>query len=223
MIDKTLETIAPHYCCGCQKVGSLLCLDCKNNIIFDKNQVCLLCLMPCKSNGLCEECHKKVPYSRAWFVKKREGEIEALIDIYKFKNTKSACSVVAELLDSTLPYLPHGTLIVPVPTIAKHIRQRGYDHTLLIARQLAKKRGLKYLTPLSRLTSTSQLGKTAKERRDQASQAFGAKHRLDQSRVYLLIDDIFTTGSTVYYSAKALRDAGASDVWVAVVARQVLG
>jgi len=39
---------------------------------------------------------------------------------------------------------------------------------------------------------------------------------------YLLVDDVMTTGSTLKYAARALKQAGASQVWVAVIARQTL-
>lgn len=112
--------------------------------------------------------------------------------------------------------------MVPVPTIPRHIRQRGYDHTLLIARAFAKNRKLKLSKSIRRLTNDTQLSKSARERNLQARSAFEVSGEIDKDKTYLLIDDIVTTGSTVKYAAKALREAGAGDVWVAVIARQTI-
>ena len=222
MIDELLTITAPHVCCGCGWQGYLLCNDCKNNITFDKISVCLLCLMPCKDDGLCAVCASKVAYKKAWFVGWRKDELERLIDAYKFERAKSAHETAVDLLDSMVPQLPSDVVVVPVPTISRHIRQRGYDHTLLIAKGFAKKRGLKLERLVRRITSTSQLGKSARERHLQASEAFAVRGQLDETATYLLIDDIVTTGSTIKYAAQALREAGAREVWVAVVARQTL-
>lgn len=90
MINDLLQITAPHICCGCDRTGSVLCNDCKNNITFDKPVACLMCLGPSNSGGLCDSCRLKHPYSKAWFVGIRKDEIERLIDSFKFKRVKSA-------------------------------------------------------------------------------------------------------------------------------------
>jgi ComF family protein len=112
-------------------------------------------------------------------------------------------------------------VITSVPTISTHIRQRGYDHAALIAREVARQRGVKYQALLKRRTTTVQQGARRKERLKQAEGAFEAARHIDGSTV-LIIDDIFTTGATLHYAATTLLAAGAREVWVAVVARQPL-
>ncbi|RYF28401.1 MAG: hypothetical protein EOO17_04860 [Chloroflexi bacterium] len=63
---------------------------------------------------------------------------------------------------------------------------------------------------------------TKSQRRKQASRAFTCKSELSTDTTYLLLDDVVTTGATMEYAAKCLRDAGAGDVWVAAIARQPL-
>lgn len=222
MIDKALSYIAPHHCCGCGQTGTLLCDNCKYDIISEPFWLCVSCGHTASLiNGLCSKC-KTVPYSRAWCVSDRRDHMQRLIDDFKFSNTKAAFHSLADLLDSHLPELPRNVVIVPVPTISSHIRQRGYDHTLLIARRLAQLRHLKVDTSLQRITKTKQRLASAKQRAEQAKVAFGCSKQLDDSKVYLLIDDVITTGSTVKYASKTLLDAGASEVWVASLSRQTL-
>lgn len=72
-----------------------------------------------------------------------------------------------------------------------------------------------------RRTSTKQRGASRRERIAQAKQAFRLISTIEPDRPYLIVDDIVTTGSTLKYAAQLLRDAGATEIWVAVVARQV--
>ena len=51
--------------------------------------------------------------------------------------------MVAKLIDEILPTLPVGTVVVPIPTIASHIRMRGFGHTEIVAKKLAQTRHLK--------------------------------------------------------------------------------
>ncbi|MBC7764477.1 ComF family protein [Microbacteriaceae bacterium] len=161
-----------------------------------------------------------MPYSRAWCVGERKDVLEKLLKSYKFERAKLAYLVIAELLDATIPILPDNTIVVSVPTIRTHIRRRGYDHAALIAKAFAARRKLPYKPILERLNDSVQLGTTKAVRRKQASVAYRAVANNEPN--ILLIDDVFTTGATAFFAAKALRDAGTESVYMAVLARQPL-
>ena len=168
--------------------------------------------------GVCEHC--KPLFSRAVCVGERTDDLRRLIDAYKFENVKAAHQVLAELLSMKMGILPSFVTIVPIPTSSRHIRQRGYDHTLLIAKKLAKLQNAPINNHLlMRVTNTQQRNTSKKQRRSQAKEAFKVRSRLNGG-TYLLIDDVVTTGATLHYCTKALLDAGANEVWAAVVARQ---
>jgi len=183
--------------------------------------VCLVCQKPSVRTYLCSNCI--VPYECAWFVGERKGVLQRLIGLYKFERAKAAHNVLGDLLLDILPELPSDTIIVPIPTTPSRIRERGYDHMLLIAKYIAKKRGLKCEQIIQRKTNTKQRNTSATIRTKQAKQAFKVNSVIDSSIPYLIIDDVMTTGATVRYASKALRDAGAKHVWVAIIARQVFG
>ena len=220
MIEKLASYLAPHYCYSCTKIGSVLCDNCKFYILDDAQELCINCQKPSLS-GICKECIKRVDYKRVWLVGKRQDALEGLINAYKFERAKSAIYACAGLLDSRLPVLPEDTAVVPVPTVAKHIRIRGYDHTAILAKQIAKRRNLDYSPILTRQHNLTQFGSDAKTRHTQAASAFRVNETL-RERPYLLIDDVVTTGATLKYAAKALKEAGAKDIWTAVLARQNL-
>ena len=221
MIDDLLQIIAPHHCCGCDKTGTLLCDNCKYNIIDEPFTACLACGDSLAGiSGICRSC--RAPYTRAWCVGRRQEYLQRLIDTYKFTHAQAAYRPLTDLLDERLPVLPRNTVIVPIPTVASHVRQRGYDHMVLIARYLAKRRGLHAKHLLERATNTKQRDANARTRAAQAKSAFTCRQPLDSNTPYLIIDDVVTTGATVKYAAKTLRRAGARTVWVASMSYQAL-
>lgn len=216
MLDELLNFIAPHYCCSCGQKGQILCHRCKSDINFDGLNYCLLCGSPIIHS--CTRC--RPAYAKSWVVGKREGALKALINQYKFSRARSAYRPLAQMLADTLPQLPPDTVIVPIPTIAPHVRARGYDQVKLMAKQLAKLKSCAYAPLLARKTNTVQHGATRTKRQQQAKQAFCCRKQLNPSTPYLIVDDISTTGATVNVAAKVLKAAGATKVWVAVVAWQ---
>jgi ComF family protein len=163
-----------------------------------------------------------IPYTRAWCVGERSGVLQRLVGDFKFQNIYAAYIPLAQLLDERISELPTDTIIVPVPTVAAHIRERGYDHTYLIAKWIAKRRRLTMQSVLVRLTNTKQRDAGRQQRIEQAKAAFGIKGAINKDAYYLVIDDVVTTGATMQYAAETLRQAGAERVWVAAIARQTL-
>ena len=201
--------------------GTLLCDNCKYDIISEPFAACVACGSGIGGmSGICARC--TVPYQRAWCVADRRDQLQRLIGNYKFTNARASYMPLAGLLDARLPQLPTETVIVPVPTVSSHIRERGYDHMLLIARRFGRLRKLPVSTRLQRVTSTKQRAAGRRQRTEQAKVAFICRDQLDPTLTYLLIDDVITTGATVKYAAQALLNAGAQNVWVASISRQPL-
>lgn len=219
MIDTVLSFVAPHPCCGCGKLQGLLCDDCKYDIITDVFTGCIACGRPSGATGVCQQCH--MPYSRAWCVGERSGVLQELVDRYKFERVREAHRTITDLLAATLPEFPENVVIVPVPIVSAHIRERGYDHTLLIAKALGRRLRRPVARPLVRATQTKQRDTGRAVRVAQAKQAYATRN-INGDACYLLIDDVVTTGATIKYAARALKDAGAKDVWVVAIARQPL-
>ena len=219
MVDKVLEIIAPHLCSGCSKIGSPLCDHCKYDIIEMPFVGCLVCFGP-TSVGVCLEHNKS--YKNAWIVGLRTGTLQRLIGGFKFQNMKAAAKNLAKLLDERLPQLPENTRIVPIPTAPAHIRERGYDHLLLIARYFAQYRQLAISPVLKRANTATQHTANRQTRQLQAKSAFQLADSIDPNVPYLLLDDVITTGSTIDEASQLLSLGGARTVWVGALARQPL-
>ena len=128
--------------------------------------------------------------------------------------------------------IPVGTLfcskitVIPVPLHTRKRAQRGFNQAEMIARdalkQLSRPKRFDMCSGVllrSRETG-SQIGLTRHQRRENMRGAFAVS---DPTRILnrdiLLIDDVYTTGTTASECARVLRRAGAARVWVATVAR----
>jgi len=130
-------------------------------------------------------------------------------------------NLLADARQSELARLPRDAWIVPVPLHWWRRLQRGYNQAEALAKGLSRSLDLRVRQPLRRIKATDRLAhKTASDRMDAMRQAFRA--RLDpglKGRTILLVDDILTTGATCGAAARALKQAGAKRVIVAVLAR----
>ena len=119
-------------------------------------------------------------------------------------------------------------ILVPLPTIQKHIRERGFDHTLRLCFELEnflqkrlEKLGMKveYEDLLVRKNKTVQVGKEKKERVKQAEKAYGIREgiKIENKTLYILVDDVTTTGASLTAAKKILQ---ANLVWAAVLMKE---
>jgi ComF family protein len=115
--------------------------------------------------------------------------------------------------------------VVPVPTHGRRQRQRGFDHTLLLARAFSLRSGIPIFDGLSRPRYTQpQFGLDKNERRRNLRGAFSlSKPPLLKNRNLIIIDDVLTTGTTVSELTRLIREkSSASRILVLVVARALL-
>ena len=155
-----------------------------------------------------------------YMVGPREGVLKALVHASKFDAVREAADMQAELLAAALPSLGD-IVVVPLPTIQRHIRRRGYDHTARMARQLALRLGGRFQPVLARRGSTVQHGASRQQRFRQAASAFVLRMPVDADTPYLLVDDVTTTGASLLAAARALRKAGARHIYAAATTYQL--
>ena len=154
-----------------------------------------------------------MPFGEQFCVGVRDGVLKELISNYKYNSIRAASYELAELLCGVIE--PYFTL-VPLPTIGRHIRERGFDHIGLIC----KKMGMPVEKVLLRAKNTVQVGASSEQRREQAKDAYCARD-VDEVKRYLLIDDVWTTGSSMMAACEAMRLSGAKNLAIAVIARSL--
>ena len=201
------DLVSPHSCRGCGCLGVVLCKCCKNNILMHRD-----------ANGLISK-NKNLP--PIYVVGKRSGILEKIINDYKYYSVRDLARPLAELIDTVLPKnLPENSVIVPLPTATNHIRARGLDHTYLIAKNLAKIRDLHLKRIIVRNKNTVQVGSDRATRLAQAKAAYSInpKITIDPEITYILLDDVWTTGSSIKAGVDLLKKAGAKNITIALLA-----
>jgi ComF family protein len=160
-----------------------------------------------------------------------DSGLRELIHLLKYNQIRPAANVLgrmlAEAIDDLQPLFPaEEVVIVPVPLHSRKLHQRGFNQSELIARAASKLKpagGRFQLSPnlLERRRETkSQIGLSRHQRRENTRGAFVVTKPDEVSgREVVVVDDVFTTGTTVSECARILRRAGATKVYVATVAR----
>ena len=208
-----LDLLAPHSCRGCGRIGTILCNRCKKYILSQKCHICPICKTPTINNA-CKNC---TDLPAAYIIGERSGLLGDLVHGYKYNSIRALAHPLAEMLASTLPVLKNAVL-VPLPTATHHIRARGFDHTLLLAKSLSKITGYETRPLLVCAKNTVQVGTNLETRKLQATNAYTvAATNLDSRPTYVLIDDVWTTGASMLSAVKKLRQAGAKSIIIALL------
>ena len=140
-----------------------------------------------------------------------EGVGADLIKAVKYGNRRQA---IAPMVEALVPSLPTEVdAVVPVPSDALRVRERGYDLTATLAKRIASRVGSVVVTPLERVTATAQTGRGRMERQHVQYRAYESV----PERV-ILVDDVVTTGATAVACAIALGLAGARSISFAALA-----
>lgn len=220
MIERILNTIAPHRCSSCGEIGQILCESCKEVIISEPYAGCIICHAPCGQRGICSGCRRYLPVEQVWCVGDRRDGLKQLGDDYKFKNRRAGAAVLAELLDAAVPLLSDNTVIMPIPTLQATIRMRGFDHVGLVANELSRMRQVP-ATQLLERQSTATLHFLDRASRERLGPSlFLLKRAVSPDAHVVVLDDIVTTGTTLKSAVQLLKKAGAAHVSAAIIARQ---
>lgn len=208
--------LCPLFCLNCCKCGDILCDCCKKNIRFGYGK-CLKCGNNL-TNGECLKC--SLPFRFQFCLGDRRGVLKELIADFKYRSNKAAGLKLAQLVAETTG-LDSMAVLVPLPTIARHKRERGFGQTEWLAKRLSELFDCRVIKLLSRAKNTVQVGASSDLRKIQAKEAYDVLVDFDPDRHYVLLDDVWTTGSSMMAAAELLRKKGAKNISALLLARTV--
>jgi ComF family protein len=229
-----LSLVYPSRCAFCsqdldQAAGAQFCGLCRKNLIPPPIPRCLRC-------GACIPLHQRAGDGCAR-CRGRGFEFRVVVSLGSYEETLKAAvlrtkSRRQELLAAQLAELlfevrggeiaqGRPDLVVPVPMHWTRRMHRGTNGAEIIAARLARRLGIRSRRLLKRVRRTQRQGALSRHARfENLRQAFRPRRgSCCRGARVLLVDDIMTTGATSGAAAKTLRQAGAAEVVVAVLAR----
>lgn len=221
-----LDLLYPPRCVSCQNPDAWLCPHCLNNILFIHAPFCQCCGTPLATSlSSCGQCRKNplkyIDGIRAVSLFKN-NPIRPAIHFLKYNNHKAVAAILGKLLaDAYQDYNLSADVIVPVPLHPARLHERGYNQSELLARNVGKFLSLPVnTTTVQRVRQTkSQMELGAKERYRNVAGAFSCRDNVLSGQRVLLIDDVYTTGSTLVACAEALKQKGVATVWGLTLAK----
>jgi competence protein ComFC len=230
-----VSLVYPPYCLICQKsltnrsLNEVLCPECSSKIRLNIPPFCPKCsrhLGKDPNYARCNSCQIfEQQFDFAWSACLYTDPLKDLIHSYKYHQKTLLRHTFSNLITGFIHRynfdINQFDLIVPIPLHNTRLRERGYNQSELLAKNLSKKFNISLsINNLIRTRNTQTQTKLGqKERWTNIHQAFKIKNlKLFEGKNILLVDDLLTTGATASEAASALKESGANKVGVVTLA-----
>ena len=202
------------------------CIDCHSKINFISEPYCNSCGANLDTIfSVCSKCIKedKPPWQRAISIMQMKGFSRDLVIKYKYYNDTSLIRPFSKFCSEKLEYADISPdIITYIPLHWMKYFKRGYNQSSLLTKFISKEVKIPFAPLLKRIKHTkSQTKLSTKQRRKNILGAFTPINiKLLQDKKILLVDDVYTTGSTIRTATKILLTAGAKEVYILILARR---
>ena len=228
VLQTLISLFFPKICLSCDErlldCEQYLCSNCSKSLSFIED-FCHICGSP-KTTGGCRVCQtNEFLFDKARSVFMFNNVVQNLIHEFKYNEMTRIAKFFGKLSQEYIEKLQpfdHIDYIVPVPLHKVKKRFRGFNQAEYIAREISKNMNWKHLPSLiKRKKFTETQTKLNKEqRRKNVSLAFKINPKYEiKGKNILLVDDVFTTGSTANSIAAALNEKQVNKVFVFTIAR----
>lgn len=231
VLEKVLEMIFPSniYCISCGSIidnsrDYALCDSCMESFHWVGEKTCSKCGKILQDNyrhALCHDCRTFERQFDKGFTCVQYGLLErGLLMDYKYRGKSYIGRKLGDIMYDRMSIEDvEADLIVPVPMFSRNQNKRGYNQAEVMAKRFASRRGMVCASELLERTKETvpMKGLGSLERYENLKNAFAVsgknQYTITGKRI-LLIDDIFTTGSTLDACSSVLKEAGAAEVYV---------
>ncbi|MCM1144244.1 MAG: ComF family protein [Blautia sp.] len=224
-----LDFIYPRRCPVCDKAvkpfGSLICEGCKEKIKYIKAPYCQKCGKELKDKRalFCHDCMQREHVYDKGMALFAYPSVASSIFRFKYKNRKEYAAYYGERMASILGeriLALQPDALIPVPIHSSKKRVRGYNQAEALARELGGRLNILVETKLIVRTRKTIPMKdlSAQERQNNLKKAFKIRDNDVKLNTVIIIDDIYTTGSTIDAMARELRGVGVRHIYFAALA-----
>ena len=229
-VGKVVGFALPPRCAGCGTIVDQLdsfCIDCWAGIEWLGSNGCTTCGLPLEATEAetCGRCLAETPIIARSRAAVAYGELTRTLPLrLKYSRKVALAKTMARYMAPLIAGDPGDRILIPVPLHRGRLWSRGFNQSVLLARELARQTELPLVLDLLRRTRRTEplKGMNPRQRRRQVSGAFAASRQAAiEGKAAILVDDVLTTGSTAEACAKALRKAGAARVELICWARVV--
>jgi len=225
-----IRLLYPPRCTFCQEiisltVDNLLCNYCQEDYPLIDDPVCKQCgKQLANDDDLCFDCKKAEHlYEKGIALYPYEGIIKEALYRFKYGGKRKYAEFYAENMYSKLKdtgFFHQIDLIIPVPVSKERLEERGYNQAEEIAKHLSKISKIPYNRDIliRKKDTRPQSGFNPNQRTKNIRNAFVTTSQLPaKHKVILIIDDIYTTGSTINECSRILLNSGAEKTYSSVV------
>ncbi|MEN2998703.1 MAG: ComF family protein [Brevinematia bacterium] len=220
------------YNCGCEleykNLSYGICEKCLSSIkMIDIFSSCPKCGLPNAKNWCYFCANQKLNMDRNISLYTYDGIIRNIIQKIKFNNETQKIRIIKRLTQNVVLDKIFGEpidIIVPVPSSLKAFLKRGFDLIELIFKPLARKNRKKFERVIGRKLFAKQQKKLSRDERLRLAkeQFFVRKKREEiKGKTVLIVDDVFTTGSTLNVCSSIIKTLGAGKVFSLTLARSI--
>lgn len=220
LLDWILGFFYPKYCLLCLRKGPYICNRCKRLLHYYTGPCCPVCKGVLRSQKyyIHKICKKRSNLDGLFPLIHYDHRAKLILSEAKYKYVRDVLLEIADMLRPLYANLLFKIdYLVPVPLSKERTNYRGYNQSEILAKAIS----WKYKKVLLRTRDTkSQVSSNRKERRANLKNAFlvDMKFKVPGKNI-VLIDDVYTTGSTLEECAKVLKEAGASKIFAIVWAK----
>ncbi len=226
--DTILDFFFPPFCVSCRQNGEWICADCLSKRRQESTWQCLVCDQTQDRHAICPACQHKQPLKGIFISGHFDEVMQRTVHAFKYQSSSVLAKPLAHILadhlmsDPAFAALDRAlTVLVPVPLHKSKQHLRGYNQSELLAKALLPLLpGLTVANAITRTRATaSQMELDRHDRLQNMKAAFALVPTVDlKEKTVILIDDVATTGSTLFECAKALQPASPKTIWAAVLA-----
>lgn len=230
-----LDFLFPQRCVSCGRLGSYVCPDCFVKIKTIDTPICPVCTKPFFHGLTHPRCQGRLRLDGLTCLFAYQGPIRTILKKIKFSSIFDLLPEVADLAKEEMEenevlykfFVKEKPLVVPIPLHWFRKNERGFNQSAFLGKQVAQNWNLTFCGDLLlREKYTPPQAKLKKKERTnnikgvfKINEKFSPNFLISQFPNIFLIDDIWTTGSTMREAGRVLKGAGVKKIWGLTIAR----